>query len=313
MATKQNDSAALVKNQQTQFVEIRDYLTSRSKAIAGIAPKYLDTERMVRLALGAGSRTPKLLQCSPKSWLMALMDCAYYGLEPNPVLGHAYLIPYQNNKVEGRPYEVQFMAGYKGLILLATEGEGVLDDVEGRLVYVGEEFEEIPEDPMRPFCHRPRYDLPTDAEVMGAYAIGWRGPNKRPRFQFVTRAKIEEYRSRSRASKTGPWVTDWGAMAIKTAIRRMLGHVGMRPGSKLGAMLDQEESLDRGEVVRAQDWRVDEPGNGNGRGSQTERLAAELAAKAKAAPKAAPPEELEQESESDDGFQPVYDDGDLPR
>ncbi|MBT8453899.1 MAG: recombinase RecT [Deltaproteobacteria bacterium] len=281
-------STAIVKNSAQAFGQIRNYLMAKQQAIANIAPKYLDTERMIRLALGASSRAPRLLQCTPKSWLMALMDCAFYGLEPNPVLGHAYLIPFQNNKLDGRPYEVQFLAGYKGLILLATETGG-FQDVEGRIVYEGEKFEEIPEDPMRPFRHRPRYDVDKDTPILGAYAVGWRGPDQRPRFRFVPRPQIEEYRKRSRAAKSGPWVTDWNAMAMKTAARRMLAMASMRPGSKLGAALDQESALDRGEVIRANEWQVGDDEPAEEPKSQTDQLADELAQKA-AEPPAPEPE-----------------------
>jgi hypothetical protein len=53
----------------------------------------------------------------------------------------------------------------------------------------------------------------------------------------------------------------------------------MRPGSKLGAMLDQESAADRGEIVRAQDWRVEES-DAEEEKSHTDKLADELAKKA---------------------------------
>lgn len=297
MARQRNGSTAMVQSPQDQYSTIADYLMSKQKAIAQIAPKYLDSERMIRLALGAVSRNPRLLQCSPRSWLMSLMDCAYYGLEPNPVLGLAYLIPYQNNKLQGRPYEVQFMAGYKGLVLLATDGDlAPLSDVEARLVREGEEFEETPEDAMKPFRHRPRYDLDVDAPIIGAYAVGWRSPALRPKFRFMPKQEIDSRRARSKAKNSGPWVSDYNAMAMKTAIRGMLSHLGMRPGSKIGVLLDQENNSERGDVIRAQDWKVPGETPAGAPMGRADQLAADLAEQQR---------QLDEEPE-------VVDDNDIP-
>jgi recombination protein RecT len=259
MATNEpkTESTAIQKSPEDAFKTIRDYIGTRRRAIESIAPKYLDTERMVRLALAASSRQPRLLQCTPKSWVMALMDCAYYGLEPNPALGHAYLVPYENKKLKPPQYEVQFQPGYKGLILLACEFGG-FDDVEARLVYGSEiesgRFKETPHDPQTPFHHQPAYAVDDREEPAGAYAVGWRGVDKRPRFIFLTKSEIESYRARSMARDNGPWITDWPAMWKKTAVRRMLALASLRPGNKLGAALTQESNAEHGDPTRAQDW-----------------------------------------------------------
>jgi len=282
-------NTAITKTSQDTYRDLSDYLMSKNKMLAGIGPKYMDTERMVRIALSASSRSPKLLQCSQKSWLMALMDCAYYGLEP--VLGQAYLIPYQNRKAAGQPLEVQFMVGYKGLISIACDNG--FEDIDARLVYVGEieagRFEETPEDPQRPFKHRPLYQPESRGEVAGVYAIGWRGVDKRPRFKYLTVDEIESFRGRSKSAKEGPWMTDWDAMAMKTAVRRMLSMAQLKPGSKLGAVLEQENGTEAGEVIRAQDWKVDEAP----RQSRLDALAATLAQKAGARHEQEPDENLD--------------------
>ena len=254
-------STALAKRSGEQFVQIKDYLLTKQKAIGNVARKYFDTERMVRLAMAASSRQPQLLECSPKSWLMALMDCAYYGLEPNAALGHAYLVPFRNNKIQGRPLEVQFIVGYKGLILLACETGG-FDDVDARIVYEQElaqgRFEEVPADPSRPFVHKPLYD--DRGKPAGAYAVGWRGPDKRPRFLFLPKADILKSKDRSRAGKNGPWVSDEEAMWKKTVVRRMLALAPLKALSALDTALHQEDAVDgSGDVVRAQDWQGSGP------------------------------------------------------
>jgi recombination protein RecT len=40
-------------------------------------------------------------------------------------------------------------------------------------------------------------------------------------FEVLSVAEVEAIRARSRAAKGGPWVTDWDAMARKTAVRQL--------------------------------------------------------------------------------------------
>jgi len=267
------ENTAIVPNQREAYGQISEYLETRKSAIAKIAPKHLDTERVIRLALGASSRSPELLKATPQSWLAATMDAAFYGIEPNPVLGQAYFIPYKNNKTKGGAVEVQFMIGYKGLIQLACEAG--FDDIEARIVYENEieqnRFEETPDDALKPFKHRPLYK--DRGDVFGAYAVGWRGVGTRPRFKFLTVDDIKGYRNRSRASESGPWKTDYEAMCMKTAVRRMLSLAVLKPGSKLGNALEQDTVSDQGGVPRARDWVEADPGSS---GLKADKVAEQL-------------------------------------
>ena len=84
------NKAAVKKNPQT----IKDYIKVYEGEIAKALPKVMTPERFTRIALSAVSNTPKLAQCTPKSFLAAMMNAAQLGLEPNTPLGQAYLIPY---------------------------------------------------------------------------------------------------------------------------------------------------------------------------------------------------------------------------
>lgn len=75
-------------------------------------PEVITPERFTRMALSALNTTPKLNECTPMSFLAALMNAAQLGLEPNTPLGQAFLIPYNN---KGK-MECQFQLGYKGLM-----------------------------------------------------------------------------------------------------------------------------------------------------------------------------------------------------
>lgn len=64
------------------------------------------------MTMSALSAAPKLKECTPMSFLSAMMNAAQLGLEPNTPLGQAYLILFKNKGV----FECQFQIGYKGLI-----------------------------------------------------------------------------------------------------------------------------------------------------------------------------------------------------
>lgn len=202
----------------------------------------LDERWLERVLPAVLARAPLLVYAERVSWLTALSDCARYGLDPDPILGHAYLTV---NRFQAQPRQVIFMAGYKGLIHLACT-HGGFDEVDARIVYDGEiasgAFTEIPEDPMRPFMHRPIYDAKGRGEPAGAYAIGWRGDGKRPRFKFVTTDEIDLSRARSQNPEDGPWATNWNEMAQKTAVRRMLALANLGTATPLAKILAEREN-----------------------------------------------------------------------
>ena len=98
-------------------------------------PSVLTPERFTRMALSAINNTPKLAECSPMSFIAALMNAAQLGLEPNTPLGQAYLIPYKN---KGN-LECQFQIGYRGMIDLAYRNER-MQSIEAHTVYENDDF-----------------------------------------------------------------------------------------------------------------------------------------------------------------------------
>ena len=65
--------------------------------------------------------------------------------------------------------------------------------------------------------------LPSDGdrgEIIGAQA-SYELTNGGKDFVYLTKDEIEKFRNRSKAKNNGPWVTDYEAMAKKTALRRL--------------------------------------------------------------------------------------------
>ena len=114
---------------------ISDMIKALEPEIKRALPSVLTPERFTRMALSAINNTPKLAECSPMSFIAALMNAAQLGLEPNTPLGQAYLIPYKN---KGN-LECQFQIGYRGMIDLAYRNER-MQSIEAHTVYENDDF-----------------------------------------------------------------------------------------------------------------------------------------------------------------------------
>jgi recombination protein RecT len=170
-------------------------------------------ERLLRIALSECRRTPKLAECSQASLLSAIFSCAQLGLEPGGSLGHAYLVPY------GR--DVQFILGYRGMIDLARRS-GMLESITAHAVFEGDEFEcELGlEHNLR---HRPDWENPNRSDaskLMFVYAVA-KLKDGGHQFEVMSRLEVDQIKRRSKSGSSGPWVSDYVAMALKTVVRRL--------------------------------------------------------------------------------------------
>ena len=89
----ETNQKGLIKKTQTSVSarpkSIKDYINSMQGEIQKALPSVMTPERFTRIALSAVSNTPKLAECTPQSFLGAMMNAAQLGLEPNTPLGHA--------------------------------------------------------------------------------------------------------------------------------------------------------------------------------------------------------------------------------
>lgn len=183
-------------------------IESLKPQMARALPKHMDADRMARIALTVLRQTPALANCSSESFLGALMTCAQTGLEPGP-LGHAYLVPFGNT--------VTFIAGYKGLIDLAWRS-GRLQDISAETVHRNDHFYF-----RKGLDPKLEHDWNLEDErgaVIGYYAAA-KLKDGGSAFVVMSKDDVEKIRGRSRAKNSGPWQTDYDAMAKKTCIRQL--------------------------------------------------------------------------------------------
>ena len=185
-------------------------------------PSVLTGERFARMVLTAMSTTPQLAQCTPNSFLGAMMQAAQLGVELNTPLGQAYLIPYRNHG----QLECQFQLGYKGLIDLAYRS-GEITDIAAHEVHENDTFEyELGLEPK--LRHVPALK---DREAVILYYAVFHTKAGGYGFEVMSvddiRAHANKF-SKAAGSSYSPWKTNFGEMAKKTVIKKVLKYAPIK-------------------------------------------------------------------------------------
>ncbi len=192
----------------------------------------------MRVVMVAAQRTPLLLECSPISVARCWMEAGIMGLECNTPLAEAYLIPFKN---KGGGYDCQLIAGYQGLMKLARNS-GEVTHFEADVVYSKDEFHyERGLDPKLKHIPSEEEDR---GEIRGAYAIA-NLTNGRRVFEYMSKGEIDKHRARSKARDSGPWVTDYGPMCIKTVIKKCCKLIPRSP--ELARLISNDEYAEMGQ------------------------------------------------------------------
>lgn len=193
---------------------VQQLLERYTGSLAELLPKGMDVARFKRTAWLTVRDDPKLLGCDPASIVAGVFRAGQLGLEVGGTLGQCYLIPFRDK--ERGIVVAQFVLGYKGLVVLAHRSARVLD-ITGRVVREGDLFD-YGYGTDEHITHKPVGD--PDAPLTHVYAIA-RYVNGGRNLEVLTRGQVDTYRARSKAAGSGPWVTDYDQMSLKTAVRRL--------------------------------------------------------------------------------------------
>ncbi len=239
------NTLTLQKTPLRQVADVKNLLMNEQarNQLAAVAAKHMNPERMMRVVANAIRTTPKLQQCEPMSFLGALMQCSALGLEPNTILGHAYMIPFdkkeknkETSKWEVVRTDVQLIIGYKGLIDLARRS-GHITSLSANIHYSDDELWDYEEGTEAKLRHRPG---PMEGKKLHAYAIA-KFKDGGHAYVVLPWSHVLKIRDASQGwqqavrkdaddvkwgrAKTGTTTTPWGAhedeMAKKTAIRAL--------------------------------------------------------------------------------------------
>ena len=193
---------------------LRELLDRYRPHMQRLLPRHVKVERMYQVSLLGIQRTPRLLQCTPASLIGSLLQCSQMGLEPDGLTGMAYLVPYWNKNVSR--YVCEVIPGYKGLMQLARRS-GKVARFQAFPVYEGDEFD-FRYGFAQTLDFKPTAKDRTNDKLGYAFALCYE--EGEPKFYVSDRQEIDAARKRSKSPNDGPWVTDFPAMAMKTAVRR---------------------------------------------------------------------------------------------
>ena len=205
---------------------IRRTIERQSSAFKAVLPSIVDPERFSRLVLTAVKASPDLMKAfateqGQTSVLLAAMQAAAIGLEPNTPTQDCWLLPRRNRDV----LEAQLSIGYRGYLKLARRS-GTIETIYAEVVHEADHFEwsrGLEKDHLE---HRTADDEHA-GELTHAYAVArYRGGGYS--FIVLNRREIEARRALSdswkneRSRPYSPW-TKWPeAMWRKSAVRALV-------------------------------------------------------------------------------------------
>lgn len=189
----------------------RDAIDAQRDEIARALPSALDPDRFARVLLTEVRLTPKLLQCSVPSVLGGAMLAAQLGLEIGGALGFCFLIPRKSKRTGN--LEASFQLGYKGVLELARRSGGVAS-IAAHTVHEGDEFDL--EFGSREHVHHRPLVTGDRGPIIGAFCQAWLRPDGQ-HILWMRREEIDHIRD-NYGAETGPWKTEYAAMARKTVV-----------------------------------------------------------------------------------------------
>lgn len=239
-AAKRNAAPETAIAQKQKPKTLKDYVNKMSSQIAVALPANLTPERFQRIVLTAISSNPKLEECTPQSFLGAMMTAAQLGIEPNTPLGRGYLIPRKAKKDNAYIDECTFQLGYKGLIDLAYRS-GEVVTIGAHTVYANDKF---------------RVTLGLNADIEHEPTMGERGDpiafyayyktkGGAYGFEYMTVEDAREHAKKfSEAVKKGwssPWNTNFEEMAKKTVLKKALKYAPL--STEVAAKISMDETV----------------------------------------------------------------------
>lgn len=265
MATQTTSPApgALARSTSKGSLSLQSLLQKMKGQIEIALPKHMTAERMIRVGLTAVQKTPRLKECSPLSIVGCIVQASQLGLEPDGVLGQAYMVPYNNRKTGQK--EAQLQIGYRGFITLARRS-GEVSNVYSELVYqcdffnvmlgTGKKLEHVPD-----YENETRGELdPETGQLIGlrgAYAVVIYKDGATD-FEYMPLRELYRIRASSKAADDGPWVTHPAEMFRKCPIRKLAKRLPLSPEFMKAAAHD--EHVDAGVMTATSELvDIDEP------------------------------------------------------
>lgn len=237
----------------TQLVKLDDrsksvqqLFTVNMAAMAKAVPRTVgDPNRLIRVAFNSIAYNPDLLQCSHQSLLAGVMEAVKMGLTIGGPMQESWLIPF---RVKGT-MEATLIVGYQGYRNLVDRAKTVLD-LHPRAVYLHDHFDvEFGSNPR--VTHKPFWFIGASepGPLIAVYAVAHlKGGGVQ--IEVMPKSEVDAHRAMSRAGGSGPWVTHYDAMALKTVVRKIIKYLPKQAEvmESLSRAMQLDDRADRGET-----------------------------------------------------------------
>lgn len=217
-----------------------------------------DPSRLVRIAYNTIAYDPKILEvCQTQRGMGIVLGCVMealkLGLTVGGPAGESWIIPF---KEKGNP-SAQLIIGYQGYRNILDRSKSVLD-LHPRAVFANDDFDAV-YGTTPAIRHKPWFMIGRDepGELVAVYAVAHlRGGGVQ--IEVMPKREVDEHRKRSRAGDSGPWVTDYVPMALKTVIRKIVHYLPKSSELLVRALdLDQRADLGTAQVIEAENWSIE--------------------------------------------------------
>jgi recombination protein RecT len=244
----------LTKNPLEEKKEsFRRVIAENTKGITACLPKHIDFNRFARLCVNLVSSNPKLLDCSVPSLIGSIFKCSQLGLEPDGLLGQAYILPYKA--------DAQLIIGYRGYIQLARQS-GEISFIAGSCVYENDDL-------YLNYFDTPRF-VPlikgNRGEKIGAIAVA-RFRDGSYQWIYMNNEEIDQHRDHSPSWKYAKdkedtiWHKYREAMDVKTAIRKLAKYLPLSTQKFMQEAEAIERTYDSGASYQFIDGKILEKEN----------------------------------------------------
>jgi recombination protein RecT len=234
---KKGASAVALKDMKPKD-QVKHMLEQNKHVIAQALPRHMNPERLMRVAITSVTSNPKLLECYVPTLIGGIIQCSQMGLEPNTVLGHAYLIPFRNSKANRT--DAQVVIGYKGLIDLARRS-GQITSIAAHAVRQLDTFEYE-----YGLTEKLRH-VPAEGErgeITHFYAVAHMKDGGHA-FEVMTAMAVKRIQQGSQGKNNPVWKDYFEEMGRKTVIRRLAKYLPL--SVELATAVAMEDTTARGE------------------------------------------------------------------
>lgn len=252
--------------------QVKHYLTANKSQIEAAVPKHMQADRLLQVATSAILSTPKLLECYLPTLIGGVIQCAQMGLEPNTVLGHAYLVPFNNSKKKRK--DVQVIIGYKGFIDLARRS-GHIVSIAAHAVYENDKFK------YEYGLNEELRHIPGDGDrgkITHFYAVAHMKDGGHA-FEVLTKGAVDRIRATTNGKDNQVWDKHYEEMGRKTAIRRLSKYLPLSVELATAVAMDDAAAAgNQGDLSSVLDgeYHITEDDDGDPRDSEASRNDSDL-------------------------------------